>query len=48
MEYEQIQSGISINPLELADHDNFDDPLDCENEYLDNSNCDEIVFGLNW
>ena len=48
MEYEQIQCGISINPLELAEHDNFEDLLDCNNEYIDNSNDDTIVFGLDW
>ena len=48
MEYEQIQCGISINPIELADHEDFDDPLDCNNECIDNSESNEIVFGLDW
>ena len=49
MKYDEpIQSGISLNPLDLIDHDDFDDLLDCNNEYLDNTNCDEIVFGLSW
>ena len=48
MEYEQIASGMSINPLDLVDHDDFDDPLDCNDEYIDNSDCEETVFGLNW
>ena len=45
---EPIQSGISLNPLDLIDHDDFDDLLDCSNEYLDNSNDDTVVFGLSW
>ena len=48
MEYEQIQCGISINPLELADHEGFDDALDCNNECIDNSESNEIVFGVDW
>ena len=48
MEYEQIECGLSINPIELIDHSEFDDLLDCNNEYIDNSNDDTLVFGLNW
>ena len=48
MEYEQIASGISISPLEMVDHTEFDDLLDCDNEYIDNSDSNEIVFGLSW
>jgi hypothetical protein len=48
MEYEQIQSGVSISPLELADHSEFEDSLDLNNEYIDNSDSNEMVFGLSW
>ena len=48
MEYEQIASGLSVSTLDLVDHDNFDDPLNCNDEYIDNSNDDTLVFGLSW
>ena len=48
MEYEQIASGISLSPLDLVDHDEFHDSLDCNDEYIDNSNDDTLVFGLSW
>ena len=48
MEYEQIASGLSLSPLDLVDHDEFHDSLNCNDEYIDNSDCDETVFGLSW
>ena len=48
MEYEQIECGLSINPIELVDHSEFHDLLDCNNDYIDNSDCEETVFVLNW
>ena len=48
MEYEQFECGLSLNPIELVDHSEFHDLLDCNNDYIDNSDCEETVFGLNW
>jgi hypothetical protein len=39
---------LSLSPMDFIESTDFVDELDLSEDYFDNSNCDEIVFGLNW
>ena len=39
---------LSLSPIDFIECNDFIAELGIDEEYIDNSNCDEIVFGLNW
>jgi len=46
MEYDQIS--LSINPNDFIESKDFIDELGLEADWLDNSDSNEMVFGLSW
>ena len=39
---------LSLSPIDFIESTDFIDELGIDEEYIDNSNCDEIAFGLDW
>ena len=39
---------LSLSPLDFIESNDFIDELGIDEEYIDNSNDDTLVFGLDW
>jgi|2_EtaG_2_1085320.scaffolds.fasta_scaffold303043_1 hypothetical protein len=48
MEHEQTTLGLSLSPIDWIDLSDFVDELGLDDECIDNSNDNTIVFGLSW